>query len=461
MFKLANTLPAVSLAPVQAKKNLALMGAELEAISKSQAVIEFDMNGNILHANSNFLGAVGYSLDEIKGQHHRMFVDPAHALSPDYQDFWSRLRRGEYSAAEYQRFGKGGKEIWIQASYNPILDDKGRPVKVVKYATDITAEKLRAADFSGQIAAIGKSQAVIEFNMDGNIVHANANFLQATGYSLEEIRGRHHRMFVEPGYAEGREYDEFWAKLRRGEYSQAEYQRFGKGGREIWIQASYNPILDTRGKPFKVVKYATDITQQVKARKQSSDLTGTMRETIQTAAAATEEMTASIQEIGSNMTQSRNAVTDIVNRVQQADELMAKLQDTSKSMGAVAELIRNIAGQVNLLALNATIEAARAGAAGKGFAVVAGEVKTLASQVGNATDDISRKIEELQDVSAKAAESSRSINQAVGSVSQSVNAVASAIEQQSAATQEISSGMQRAFQGVEELNLCIQKLVSV
>lgn len=244
--------------------------AELEAvaaaISKSQAVIEFRMDGTIITANGNFLNAVGYRLEEIKGQHHRIFVDEAFARSFEYREFWDKLNRGEHQAAEYRRFGRGGREIWIQASYNPILDASGRPTKVIKYATDITEQKIRSADYAGQIAAIDKSQAVIEFRMDGTIVRANENFLNAVGYTLEEIKGKHHSMFVDDVFARSGEYREFWAKLNRGEYQAAEYKRFGKGGKEVWIQASYNPILDASGRPMKVVKYATDITAQVNAK---------------------------------------------------------------------------------------------------------------------------------------------------------------------------------------------------
>jgi methyl-accepting chemotaxis protein len=239
---------------------------QIEAIGKSQAVIEFNMDGTIITANDNFLKTLGYSLDEVKGKHHRMFVDEAYKQSGEYREFWARLNRGEYDAAEYKRFGKGGKEIWIQASYNPILDTNGKPFKVVKYATDVTAQKIKNADFTGQIEAISKAQAVIEFNMDGTIITANDNFLKTLGYSLDEVKGKHHRMFVDEAYKQSGEYREFWARLNRGEYDAAEYKRFGKGGKEIWIQASYNPILDTNGKPFKVVKYATDITAQVQAK---------------------------------------------------------------------------------------------------------------------------------------------------------------------------------------------------
>ncbi len=244
---------------------------QLSAISKSQAVIEFSLDGTILNANENFLRTLGYTLDEIKGRHHSLFVDDQYRNSPEYSAFWARLNRGEFDAGEYKRVGKGGREIWIQASYNPIFDMNGKPFKVVKYATDVTAQKLQYADFRGQIDAIGKSQAVIEFNLDGTILNANENFLKTLGYTLDEIKGRHHSMFVEESYRNSPQYREFWARLGRGEFDAGEYKRIAKGGREIWIQASYNPILDMNGKPFKVVKYASDVTTQ---KTQLADFTG-------------------------------------------------------------------------------------------------------------------------------------------------------------------------------------------
>ena len=245
--------------------------AKLTALDKSQAVIEFSMDGTILTANDNFLQAMGYRLEEVQGQHHRIFMDAKEAESPAYSQFWQQLNRGEFVAAEFKRMAKGHKEIWIQASYNPIFDESGRPVKVVKFATDITQQKVQAADYEGQIDAIGKSQAVIEFTMDGMITSANENFLNTLGYSINEIKGQHHSLFVEPEYKNSSEYHQFWQALNRGEFSSGEYKRLGKGGKEIWIQASYNPILDLNGKPVKVVKYASDITAQ---KVQSADFQG-------------------------------------------------------------------------------------------------------------------------------------------------------------------------------------------
>ncbi len=244
------------------KLRVADLAGQLQAIHKVQAVIEFKLDGTILTANENFLGAVGYRIEDIVGKHHRLFMPPQEAESAEYRAFWDKLGRGEFVTGEFKRVGNGGKEIWIQASYNPIFGPDGKPFKVVKYATDVTAQKLRNADSEGQLEAIGRSQAVIEFKLDGTIITANENFLAVLGYSLDEIKGKHHSMFADPAYAASTEYKAFWEKLGRGEFVSGEFKRLAKGGKEVWIQASYNPIFDLNGKPFKVVKYASDITDQ-------------------------------------------------------------------------------------------------------------------------------------------------------------------------------------------------------
>ena len=284
------------------------------------------MDGTIITANENFLKTMGYSLAEIQGKHHSMFVEPAMRESAEYREFWAKLNRGEYSAAEYKRIGKGGKEVWILASYNPILDERKKPFKVVKFATDVTEQKLSTANLAGQIAAIGKSQAVIEFNMDGTIITANENFLGAMGYTLDEIRGRHHSMFVESSEREGAGYREFWARLNRGEYQAAEYKRIGKGGKEVWIQASYNPILDLNNKPYKVVKYATDVTQQVLVRMGNERV----RSMMDSVAAGAEELNASVREISEAMVKSKETASDAVQRVENADGQAKRLSSAAE-----------------------------------------------------------------------------------------------------------------------------------
>ncbi|MCT8332659.1 methyl-accepting chemotaxis protein [Leptospira sp. 85282-16] len=236
--------------------------ANTKAIERSQATIEFNMDGSIVTANENFLNLLNYSLNEIKGQHHRIFLETQEANSESYRQFWAALNRGEYQTAEYKRIGKNGKEVWLQATYTPILDANGKPYKVIKFATDITENKKIVREFIGQIEAINKAQATIEFNMDGTVITANDIFLKTMGYGLQEIVGKHHRIFVEQSMVNSEDYRQFWATLNRGEFQTAEYRRIGKDGKIVWLQATYNPILDLNGKPYKVIKFATDITEQ-------------------------------------------------------------------------------------------------------------------------------------------------------------------------------------------------------
>jgi methyl-accepting chemotaxis protein len=412
----------------------------IAAIGRAQAVIEFNLDGTIITANDIFLGAVGYTLAEIQGKHHSMFVAPGERESRAYQEFWASLNRGEFQSAEYKRFGKGGKEVWILASYNPILDDTGKPFKVVKFASDISAQKLKAADFAGQIEAIGKSQAVIEFDMDGKVLIANQNFLDALGYSLAEIQGKHHRMFVLAEHGRSEAHREFWASLNRGEFKSGEYQRFGKGGREVWIQASYNPIRDLNGMPYKVVKYAADITAQVVARMKNESV----RRMLESVAAGAEQLNASVREISEAMLKSKDTANAAVDQVEAADQQAQRLSEAAGSMSSIVQLIGDITGQINLLALNATIESARAGEAGRGFAVVAAEVKNLANQAKQATDRIGSEIGRLNDISSDVVGALNAIKNAIQSVNDYVSSTAAAVEEQSTVTGEMSSSMRRA-----------------
>ena len=241
------------------------MAGQVQAISRSQAVIVFYLDGTILDANENFLQTVGYPLEEIKGRHHSMFVDPQERDSRAYREFWARLREGEPETGQFQRIGRAGKELWIQASYTPILDEAGKPLRVLECASDITETTPALAASEGQLQAVRNAQAVVAFSLDGVILDANENFLATMGYTLEELRGRHHRMFVDKDHAASPEYEELWRKLARGEFDSGEYLRYGRNGKEVWIKASYNPIFDRRGRPFKVVKYATDITEEKRA----------------------------------------------------------------------------------------------------------------------------------------------------------------------------------------------------
>ena len=299
---------------------------------------------------------------------------------------------------------------------------------------------MKAADTAGQIDAIAKSQAVIEFKMDGTIITANENFLNTMGYSLAEIKGRHHGMFVDPAERNGVAYRDFWADLNRGQYQAGEFRRLGRGNKEIWIQASYNPILDLNGKPFKVVKYAADITKAALTRMRAERA----RSLIEQVAAGSEEMSASIREISETMVKSKQTSSRAVGQVNTANAQAERLDQAAKAMEGIVGLIGDITGQINLLALNATIESARAGEAGRGFAVVAGEVKNLAGQAKQATDRITAEIASMNEIAGGVVNALAGINEAIGHVSEYVASTAAAVEEQSVVTSDMSVNMQRA-----------------
>ncbi|MGV3591273.1 MAG: methyl-accepting chemotaxis protein [Gammaproteobacteria bacterium] len=388
----------------QQKLRGADFAGQMAALNRVQAVIEFRLDGTIITANANFLDTLGYTLAEIQGKHHSMFVDAAYRDSPEYAEFWARLHRGELDAGEYRRIGKGGKEVWINASYNPIFDADGKPFKVVKYATDITRQKLRDADFAGQMAAINKAQAVIEFRLDGTVITANANFLDTLGYTLAEIQGKHHRMFVDEDYRNSREYAECWARLNRGEYDVGEYPRIGKGGKVVWISASYNPIFNAAGKPVKIVKYATDVTAQKNLRrmidsamqetatvmsalsqgrlteKMVGNYTGEFAQLAGSINGYVERLTGIVQEIKQAAETVKNGSSEIAlgnaNLGQRTEEQASSLEETSSAMEEITITVQQNAA--NAAQANVSASAARE-AAEKGGRVVGSAIAAMES----------------------------------------------------------------------------------
>jgi methyl-accepting chemotaxis protein len=355
---------------------------ELAALHRAQAIIEFDLDGHVLRANDNFLAIFGYELDEVLGRHHSMFVSPDESATHDYARFWENLAQGICQSGRYKRYARDGSRIWLQATYNPVFDRRGELIKVVKVATDITAEQRRDDDTAGQLAAISKVQAIIEFELDGTIIGANRLFLDAMGYDEDEIVGRHHSMFVLPEEKQSPAYAEFWRRLAAGVYDTGQYLRIGKGGREVWIEASYNPIVDSEGRPFKVVKFATDITRRFVAARQLGQ---------------------AVQGLTANAERAEQANTLAQEAVGVAEAGGRTVSDVVRTMGAITESSRRIADiigvmdgvafQTNILALNAAVEAARAGSHGKGFAVVAAEVRNLAQHSASAAKEIKTLIQ--------------------------------------------------------------------
>jgi methyl-accepting chemotaxis protein len=586
---------------------------KLEAIDRTLAVVEFDLQGNVLAVNANFERAMGYSSEEVVGEHHRKFVDPDYAKSQEYQRFWDALAQGKSHAARFIRRAKGGREVWLEATYNPVFDAEGNVLKIVKFATDITESELRDANYRGQMAAVSRIQGVMELSNDGVIISVNSNFARALGYREQELLGKGHGIMLAPGETRTPEYSQLWRELQAGRVDAGRMLRLGKGGREVWLQASYNPVLDPSGRVMKVVVLATDITEDVEAEvanqryasmtenaslgvmfadtegvirymnpackrviqrleryirkspeqiiganinlfhrdpagvrakladvsggpgtgrvkmgdetvmleysaltdaqgrrmgsmatwrliserevfrvsvnknadkvtSSSEQLSGVAREMLNNAdyttsqadvvaaasssvsgavasvAASAEEMSATVREIARSANEAAKVATSAVRAADETNRTVAHLGESSSEIGKVIKTITSIAQQTNLLALNATIEAARAGEAGKGFAVVANEVKELAKQTAQATEDISRKIEAIQTNTRGAVAAIKEIGAIIGQINDFQTTIASAVEEQAATTKEIA---RNAADAAESSTMILNNIGSV
>ena len=387
---------------------------QISGINATQAVIHFEVDGTILDANDNFLNAMGYRREEIIGEHHRKFVPADYAASAQYRAFWEALGRGEAQTGEFRRVNKRGEDIWIQASYTPIKDFNGRVFKVVKYATDITQQKLTNADYQGQIEAIGATQAVIEFKTDGHIVTANNNFLAAMGYSLDEIQGQHHGLFVDPQYRESAAYRDFWQALARGEAQQGEFQRLAKGGREIWIQASYTPIKDYNGKVFKVVKYATDITERKQTVAEVGRLIADAKRGCLDGRANAEQTSGDNRQLLDNINAMLDAVTAPIAEVADVMQAVADNVLTRRIEGEYHGRFSDLSGYVNSAvdqlhqSMSHVSEASEQVSAAAGLiASSSHSVAVGASQQAASIEQTGRSLEQLRDQTRQNVDSTR------------------------------------------------------
>ena len=372
--------------------------AKLAAISRSMAMIEFTPDGIVLDANENFCSAMGYSVEEVRGKHHRIFCEEAFYRSEEYARLWRDLARGEPVSGTFSRLNKSGKEIWLEASYMPVYGPDRQVSSVIKIASDISARVYEEHENESMLAAIGRSMAVIEFTPDGKVITANDNFLKTMHYSLNEIVGQHHSLFCHRSESESPNYRAFWASLNRGEYHSHRFERKDKFGHMVYLEASYNPLFDTKGRLYKVVKFASNITEQV-----------TTLQTAAESAHSTSVQNDACARKGSEVVQQTvQIIQDISRDLNEAAVSIEAVSKQSDIIGTIVQTSRGIADQTNLLALNAAIEAARAGEHGRGFAVVADEVRSLAARTSQATVEIVEVVRKNHDLSVSAVSSMQS-----------------------------------------------------
>ncbi len=463
-----------------------------KAIDDNYAIIYFNPDGNIIKANNNFLKAMGYTLDEIVTKHHSMFCDEKFSNTKEYKESWKRLRAGETITAEFQRVKKDGDYIFLRASYMPIFEN-GKVIEIIKLAQDITKNRLRNLHYIGQVKAINKSNAVIEFDMEGKILNVNDNFLSSVGYMKDEVIGKHHSIFCEESYKNSNEYKEFWKKLNRGEFDSGEYLRVGKNGKKVWIQATYNPILDLDGDLFRVVKYAIDITDKkntmIEIEKDINEFSSSLnnlsiastkmleesKSSMQNSLSVTnstedlnnvildlskkiDDMLQSITSISQNAANSEKIASIAKEQSKESAKAMIKLNEESTKISDTISIISQIAFQTNILSLNAAVEAATAGEAGKGFAVVAQEVRNLATRSNEAAKNITSVIELIQSLVKESLNSIHGIDDTIEKINSMSKDISQSMVKQKNTSFELSNSAKQSSYNLNEVSKTMQKV---
>ena len=363
----------------------------IEAIKAGAATVIFSPEGIIQEASTPFLALMGYGAAELIGQPHSQLCPRAWGESGDYRQFWRRLAQGEVQSGTFERVNRQGETRWLEATYFPVKH-QGRVTRVLKIASDVTEQHQRLGRLEALTEALDRSRAMIEFTPNGDIIHANANFLSVMGYTLSEIAGRHHRIFCDEAFL--REQPRFWEELARGQFKSGLFMRHNSRGQAVWLEATYNPIRDGSGKVVRVVKFASDITARIEQNHAT-------REAARLAHSTAQETLHSAEEGAGLLRAVVQTSSLIASQVDEAIALIGQLNEQSRSIEAIVSTISAIADQTNLLALNAAIEAARAGEQGRGFAVVADEVRQLAARTSLSTDEIARVVQKNRELTAR------------------------------------------------------------